>query len=588
MRRPPSTSAAKLACLVLALASRTAPAGDALGPLSIRGPEGPIERLARAEFSIAGVPEAENPFDPDEIAVDATLRGPSGKELRIPAFYARDYERSLEGGREVLRPAGEPGCRLRPAALAPGPHELGVAARIAGKLAASASRRLDVRPGGGAGFVRVEPRRRRYFQLDDGSPLFLVGLCASWHDARGTYDYDDWLAAYERAGINYIRIWMWHHAFGIEWDREDRTRYRLDRAWTLDRVLGEAERRGIRVMLCLDYHGILETKPDFWGGNDFWPRHPYNAANGGPCATQNDFFTSPEARKLYRKRLRYIVARWSAFPGILAWQFFNEIDNVYGYLKPEDVAAWHRDMARDLRELDPYGHLITTSLTGKSERREIWEIPELDFAQYHSYNEERPARVTARVASGFFERYQKPVFVGEYGTDFRGWKPETDPHLRALHQAIWSGAFAGAAGTAMSWWWQSIHEAGRYGSWASLSAFLRGTGAGSGEFEPLPAKPEGEVAVEAFAVGSKREALLWLLDPRYSWPQGALEDPPSPCSGARVAIEGPEDAAYAVEWWDPAGGRSLGRVEVEARGGKLVLSPDPFRADLAARIRRAP
>ena len=49
-------------------------------------------------------------------------------------------------------------------------------------------------------------------------------------------------------------------------------------------MLAEAERRGIYVMLCLDYHGMFEVKPDYWGGNNFWPRHPYNAANGGPCA----------------------------------------------------------------------------------------------------------------------------------------------------------------------------------------------------------------------------------------------------------------------------------------------------------------
>ncbi len=553
--------------------------------LRIRMPEGPIGRLSRVEASLEGIPPAQNPFDPEAIAVDAELVGPSGRALRIPAFYTRAYERSLEGGQEVLKARGEPGWRVRFLALEPGAHELKVEVKLSGRTIDSAAARFDVRAGEGRGFARVQ-RGGRYFRFDDGSPLFLVGLCCCWHDGRGTYDYDDWLGAYERAGINYIRIWMWHHAFGIEWDREDRTRYRLDRAWTLDRVLEEAERRGILVMLCLDYHGILEVKPDYWGGNNFWPRHPYNAANGGPCADQNEFFTHPEARKLYLKRLRYIVARWSAFPGILAWQFFNEIDNVYRYLKPEDVAAWHRDMARELRALDPYDHLITTSLTGRSERSEIWNIAELDFSQYHSYNEEHPARVTARVASSFFEKYRKPVFVGEYGTDFRGWKPETDPHLRALHQAIWSGAFTGAAGTGMSWWWQSIHAAGRYGSWASLSAFLRGTNIASGDFEPLEAKSEGPMEVEAFAVGSKTEAIVWFLDPRYSWPSGAMEEEPRECSGARVALGGLESGVYAVEWWAPAGGKSLGQAELEGAAGRLVLAPDTFRVDLAAKIRK--
>jgi hypothetical protein len=89
----------------------------------------------------------------------------------------------------------------------------------------------------------------RYFRFDDGTPLFLNGLCACWHGSRGTFDYDDWLAAYQKAGMDYLRIWMWPIAFGIEWDKDHRLQYRLDAAWTLDRVLAEAERRGVFVML---------------------------------------------------------------------------------------------------------------------------------------------------------------------------------------------------------------------------------------------------------------------------------------------------------------------------------------------------
>src|SRR5258706_8291205 len=95
-------------------------------------------------------------------------------------------------------------------------------------------------------------------------------------------------------------------AFGIECDKGELPRYRLDRAWTLDRALAEADRRGIFVMLCLEYHGMFEVKKDFWSSNDNWVKNPYNQANGGPCANQNEFFTSEAARKLYQKRLRYL------------------------------------------------------------------------------------------------------------------------------------------------------------------------------------------------------------------------------------------------------------------------------------------
>ena len=430
MKSPKAVAWTTAAVLVFsfATAARAGQGGEGLEvTLSTSNPQ----VFERVEISVSRVPAAANPFDPQCIALDLEATGPSGKQLRVPGFFCREFDRALEGRREVLTPRGEGAWRIRWLPLEAGRHALIVTATLGGKPTATGEVVVEVSAGTGHGLVRVEPAGKRYFRLDDGTPLFLNGLCACWHGQRGTYDYDDWLAAYQRAGINYIRIWMWHEAFGIEWDRGDRLQYRLDNAWRLDRVLAEAERRGIYVMLCLDYHGVFEVKPDFWGGNNFWPRHPYNAANGGPCQTQNDFFTSDAAKALYEKRLRYIVARWSAFPNVLAWEFFNEIDNEYAYVKHNDVVAWHGEMGRRLRAIDPFAHLISSSFTGGSQRPDLFNLPEMDFAQYHSYNEKHPARMTAERTTSFAGKYGKPFFVSEYGTDWKGWKPDTDPHFRA-------------------------------------------------------------------------------------------------------------------------------------------------------------
>ena len=346
---------AHLTVLLLLLLPNAAGADNANGKLRLTLPAGRPEVFERVEISVDGVPAAANPFDPESIALDLEVTQPSGQRLRVPGYFQQEFDRKLEGNREVLTPAGEGSWRIRWLPLEAGRHTLVATVTLDGKPAAQGEAAIEVVAGKRHGLARVEPEGKRYFRLDDGTPLFLNGLCACWHGRRGTYDYDDWLAAYQKAGINYIRIWMWHQAFGIEWDKGDKVRYRLDNAWRLDRVLAEAERRGVFVMLCLDYHGIFEVKPDFWGGNNFWPRHPYNAANGGPCQTQNDFFTNEEAKKLYAKRLRYLVARWAAFPNLLAWEFFNEIDNEYAYLKHDDVVAWHRDMGRACGRSIPAG-----------------------------------------------------------------------------------------------------------------------------------------------------------------------------------------------------------------------------------------
>ena len=558
---------------------------DASRKLELTLPSSKPEVFERVELPVSGMPDATNPFDPENVTLDLEVTPPSGKVLRLPGFFGRDFDRQLEEGNEILSPRGDGAWRLRWLPLEPGPHRLRATATLNGQPAGRGEAVIEVAAGKRPGLARVEPREKRNFCRDDGTPLFLNGLCACWHGRRGTYDYDDWLEAYRKAGINYMRIWMWHQAFAIECERGDKLHYRLDNAWQLDRVLAEAERRGVFVMLCLDYHGIFEVKPDFWGGNNFWTRHPYNAANGGPCQVQNDFFTNAEARKLYEKRLRYLVARWSAFPNLLAWEFFNEIDNEYAYLQHGDVVAWHRDMGRRLRALDPYRHLISSSFTGGSERPDLYALPEMDFSQYHSYNQPHPAQMMARMTSRFFEKYRKPFFVSEYGTDWKGWKPKTDPHFRALHQAIWSGAFTGAAGTGMTWWWESIHSANLYPHWSALAAFLEGSGIGRAGLRPAQFE-KADSSITPLGIAARDQALVWLLDRAGDWPDGAMTDNPPPVADAKVTLTGLDDGPWTVEWWDTLAGKPVGTREATASGGSLRLEPPPFQVDIAARLKK--
>ncbi|RME95022.1 MAG: DUF5060 domain-containing protein [Verrucomicrobia bacterium] len=475
----------RMAVLLLALAG-----GLAQAAVSVRLTGEPsVGRVL--ELEINGAPAAENPFDPDQIRLDAVFTLPDGGQLDVPGFWHQPYRRREAGGREVLEPVGEPGWRVRFTPRQPGRHDVKVAFTVAGQPAGGAELAFDVpapAEAPPAGFARIAADRR-YFETSDGQPLPLIGHCVCWHHQRGTGDYEDWFNAMAAAGENYTRLWMAPWAFGIETEPDRLNRYRLDRAWQLDRVFELAFARGIHLMLCFDYHGMFETEPDYWGGNDNWKINPYNAANGGPCATPNDFFTSAEAQALYRKRLRYLVARYGAFSNLLAWQFFNEIDNVYDHLQGGDVARWHAVMGDWLKAHDPWGHLVTTSLTGGSERPEIWRLPQMDFAMYHSYGQTDPADALPRIVARFLDRYDKPVMVGEFGTDWRGWRREQDPHLRGWRQGIWAGVLGGAVGNSMSWWWEAIHQENLYPTFTALKQFLGRSTFPRGGWEPIRFPP---------------------------------------------------------------------------------------------------
>lgn len=442
----------------------------------------------RVEFRVSEVPSCTNNFDPDLIRLDATFATPSGRTLVAPGFWFQDYERSLVNGSEKLTAVGSPEWRLRFRPSEPGTHTLSLAIQTNGVAAANpAVLHFNVAPNpdpARTGFVRIGGSGR-YFATGDGQPLPLIGECVCWDQGRGTRDYEDWFNAMSQAGENYARLWMAPWAFGIEYDKASARHYRLDRAWQLDDVLRRAERQGIYLMLCIDYHGMFEIEPDYWGGNNYWPVHPYNVTQGGPCVKPNDFFTNSTARQWYRNRLRYLIARYGDNTHLLAWEFFNEIDNVYAHLTPADVAAWHAAMADWLRAQDPYGHLITTSLTGGSVRAELWSLPQLDFTQYHSYGDASPATRLAEVAASLFTQFKKPVMIGEFGTDWRGWNREGDPFLRGFRQGLWGGALGGSVGSSMAWYWEKIHDGNLYPLYRAMGTILTNTAWGGNVRQPI-------------------------------------------------------------------------------------------------------
>lgn len=453
-------------------------------------PLGQAHAWRRAEFRLDQVPAAANPFDPDEIQVDATFSAPSGKKTTVPAFWYQDYRRSLIQGVQALTPSGAPEWRIRFTPTEAGAYRVSVAVRLKGSPA-SEPVEGQFSASAAAGAVRGWVRNgadHRYFETSDGSPLRLIGENVCWAQSNETFDYDAWFAAMAASGQNFARLWMAPWDMGIEHGGGTLNRYRQDAAWSLDHVFSLAEEKGLYVLLCFDHHGMFQQSNRNWGGsNNFWNVNPYNQANGGPCVQPNDFFTSAEARKLYQKRLRYLIARYGYSPNLLSWQFFNEIDNVFApaqSLVGDDVVAWHRLMGKWLRENDPYGHLISTSLTGGSDRPEFWKLPELDFAVYHSYGDAAPGRKAADVGRDYHQRYGKPVMIGEFGVSARDWAIVSDPHLRGFRQGLWGGALGGSVGTDMSWWWESIHADNVYPLYAAMRDILRQAGWLDGRWTP--------------------------------------------------------------------------------------------------------
>lgn len=449
---------------------------------------------SRQEYIVEGVPEAANPFDSDCIRVDGVITAPSGRVLVVPAFWYQGYRRQMDGSSEKLVSEGAPQWRLRFTPEEVGHYDVKITISEnngPAKDEARAQFDADAATDNGTrhGWVRVASDGR-YFETSDGTPLRLIGENVCWAGGRGTHDFDDWFGAMEKSGQNFARLWLDPWDMSIEQTPGTLTRYSQEGAWKLDYVFDLAQKKGIYLMLCMDHHGMYQADDKGWGGtNNFWDSsNPYSKSLGGPCAKADEFFTSEEAAKIYQKRLRYLIARYGYSPRLHSWQLFNEIDNIYRQngIVPEHVLEWHKKMATALKQMDPYGHLVTTSLTGGSERDEYWRIPQLDYAIYHSYGDSAPGRKVARLAQRYERDFKKPFMIGEYGTSAYTLNLDNDPYLRGFRQILWSGVTGGSCGTAMSWWWEDIHSQDLYPIYASLSRILDEAGWNEGEWTPIP------------------------------------------------------------------------------------------------------
>lgn len=500
----------------------------------------------RCELQIDGVPAAENNFDPDVIRLDAEIVTPSGRRVSMPAFWTKGYSSQLVNGGEVVQETGDQGWRVRFVPEEPGLHRVTLQLsqqRGPAVAAATAEFTVAATPAAGpTGWLRVRSDRRS-FETTDGKLFRPIGENICWASYAGTENYREWFDALQRSGQNTARLWMCPWWLNLEQTENSLTRYNLDAAWRLDRIFELAEERGIYLILCLDFHGMYQVDNPHWGGSgNWWKRNPYHQSRGGPGVHPNDFFTDARAKALYQKRLRYLLARFSASTHLFAWQFFNEIDNVYAphLLQAADVAAWHAEMGRWLKANDPYKHLVTTSLTGGSDRPEIWSLPEMDFSVYHSYGDPAPAKWLSRLSADHVQRYQKPTITGEYGVDWRGWGGRTvDPHLRAQRQALWGTALSSAAGPALSWWWEEIHADNVYPIYRAFTSILTRAGWREGEWNVARLSP------------ALTDAPTTVSEPRagglvFSGPV-ALNDVSWLNLPARAAITGPLAAARASE-----------------------------------------
>jgi len=558
-----------------------------------------VKLFERCEVTVKVEGDIRNPYDPDEVTLEATFRPFRGDPVTVQGFYYQPFKRRVEGTREVIQTAGSPVWKIRFT-----PRRLGLWSYEVRLITPKGRQSLPpkpfvVVPSWHRGFVQLN-RQTGSFVFDSGAPFIPVGENLCWGPSvQPLLAYDQWFRDLARRHANYIRVWMAPWSFRLETTETGVGRYDQLRAWQLDYLLERSEQRGLYWQLCLLNHGSFSRTQD-----PDWDHNPYNEELGGMCRLPNDFLTDPRAKAMCQRLLRYLVSRWGSSPQLTMWELFNEAD--YGEFRTEDLTGWIDEMSRFLRTIDVNQRPITTSFHQQSPA-EVWRLPTIDVIQLHLYDQRDFAEALGGpMIATLKQTFGKPVFIGEFGWTEDVVRKIDDLGIH-LHEGLWSSLMGGAYGGALVWFWDSyVHPRGLERHFLAMESFWRGE-----RVEQQTKRVEVSLSdrrLAGWGIGNSERVHLWIRNRAHNLgeycvyrcelakarlarargqPVTLVTYAPRPVRGATVTVRGlDQEGRYRVEWWDTYRGRVMVRSATRVQQGTLTLEVPAVRFDVAAKLTR--
>lgn len=530
-------------------------------------------------FRFAENLQFENPFDLETNQVELLIQQPDFSTRVLSFFY------------DGLNADSVPQWEARFAPKQVGLHRFTI--RMNGKIQEQFEVPVKANLNKKSGGLRVS-ERLGVFEYESGEAFRGNGLNVCWAN-----DYEYYFKKMQAAGINVTRIWMCPWNLSFEWQETGLGRYNLQSARRLDSILELADKYGIYVILCMDYHGVARKGLGFFRENR-WLDNPYNKINGGPCVDGAELFTNEMAKTFFKRRYKYIVSRFGHSNRIAAWEFYNEADLMAGKAIP--MNRWHTEMAEYIKSVDVHERLVTTSGTrGYPEKLvDAFKSPAMDFVMYHDYNSLNIAPHFTDLHEAMVEYYQKPFVLGEFGVEFRGADRtyKVDPQGVGLHNGIWSGWFNETPIIPLSWWWDNyIDPHNLWSEFASLSRFAEKMDFNAKHLAfktltvgRLQAKPEEQAPCLVRVIYAGEHCALWIKNNGYQWSLISEGNQPKEVGAFTQPISDLAPGRYSITWYDPQVGKfSEKKTEIEVKGdGVLTLSVSAFSKDLACLVTRLP
>lgn len=525
----------------------------------------------KVEWDVAVRESWKDPYQHTDVALDLILVAPSGRTLAVPCYYVSGGSGSRSNWKARFAPQ-ETGTYTYFFRLT----------RMGRQSAVSKDSTFDVAPGTRKGFLHAADAWT--FRFDNGERFRGIGENLCWEartrdDSRffaalhenPRFNFDYLVDVLARNGGNFFRVWLSPWSLPLENQRVRNTNRYTDSTEhfnpssfaRLDHLVSLAESRDTYFMLAIS------------GG---WDLDRYSAKEGGPAPTREAFFSDPAARARYKSRLRYLVARWGYSPSIGAWEFFNEVDNVtHGredvvLIPHADVVRWHAEMSTYLKAIDPYGHLVTTSISHR-DIPGLNDIAPIDFNQKHVY---RDTNGIPDILTRYLERHGKPYVVGEFALhwdwnlDFNEMAEDFDYDFK---RGLWYGLFAPTPVLPMSWWWEFFDERKMTPYFGRVrTIYDHMMAAGKGAFEPVVAVASAPHQ-RVMGVRCGRASYVYLLNDTKEPVVTDLAVPLPDAASVAVRLYTPEDGAFEALGRVSPGNETLQIGNATLRIRNLELPP---------------
>jgi len=537
-----------------------------------------VNQYQKAEWQIELKSNWINPYAVSEISLDMLITSPSGKKLIQPCFYesGKPGEKSLWKARFTPRESGV--------------YSYLFELKEKGKMVSNQSKaEFNVNSSTAKGFLN--PNDLWTFKYDNGDLFRGIGENICWEsrdnddskyfeklheDKRFNYDY--MLKKLAANGGNFFRTWMIYWNLPVDWKTvNNNSRYQNTTSpynesgmKRMDHLLQLCDSLGLHMMLALESHvGLM---------GDGWNMSSYNVANGGLAKTPIEFFTLPEAKQQYKNKLRLMVARYGYSPAIGAFEFFNEIDNAMYAGKPEDkipdavITAWHDEMSTYLKTIDPYQHLVTTSISHRDVQG-MNDLKNMDFNQKHIYKNVAAIPGTIR---DYTQKHHKPYVIGEAGFEWdwsKNFNDFADDMDGDFKRGLWLGMFSPTPILPMSWWWEFFENRGMMSYFkpvSELNSLM--LDAGKGKFEPFELSTN-QKGIQAYGVRCGKKSFVYLYNSGENCESIQLSGMEMPKSNAKMSLFNCETGKYSRHLFSvmPDNSLKIGNIKLPSKSNTILI-----------------